>query len=204
MRTIYTFFLIIAFFAITSWACSPVRSSAVGKAPKKSPQSSELLATEVNKPRPRFSDTTVVELPPVTVATELKESKIERNLDREFNQAVKLFDQKKYDASCDMFAQYRETLDPKDSLYFEAIFYISECLVVKNNFAEAERNLLLLYNSALTPDTIFERTLIRLGHVNCALNKEQKASVFFKELSDKYPNSIYLPLADCRFIKSGN
>ncbi len=204
MKTIYTFFLIIAFIALSLWACSPVRDSAVGKAPKKSPQSSELLAMEKSKARPRFSDTTVVDLPPVTVATELKKSKIERNLDKEFSQAVKLFDQKKYDSSCDMFAQYRETLDPKDSLYFEAIFYISECLIVKNNFAEAERNLLLLYNSALTPDAIFERTLIRLGHVNCALNKEQKASVFFMELSDKYPTSIYLPLADCRFIKDGN
>jgi TolA-binding protein len=204
MKTIYSIFLIIAFFAIAAAACSPVRSSAVGKAPKKSPQSAELLAAEENKPRPRFADTTVVDLPPVTVATALDDNKIVRNLDKEFSQAVKLFDQKKYDTACDKFTQYRETLDPKDSLYFEAIFYISECLVVQNKFPDAERNLLLLYNSGLTPDTIFEKTLIRLGHINCALKREQKASVFFKELGDKYPSSIYLPLADCVFIKGGN
>ncbi|MBS4001658.1 MAG: hypothetical protein KGZ71_14370 [Desulfobulbaceae bacterium] len=204
MKTIYTFLLIIAFFAFISLACSPVRSSAVGKAPKKAPPSSEFLVNEESKPRPRFSDTTVVDLPPVTVATTLDESKIVRNLDKEFSQAVKLFEQKKYDSACDRFTQYRETLDPKDSLYFEAIFYISECFVVQNKFAEAERNLLLLYSSGLTPDSIFEKTLIRLGHINCALKREQKASVFFKELGDKYPSSIYLPLADCEFIKVGN
>jgi len=186
---------------LTIYSCSPVRSTTFTKSSKSKPIELESGDLESAQKQTVKQDTTVIELPPVKVTGMMSQSKRVTNIETEFSGNIKLFDDKKYDEACKKFIQFRETLEPTDSLYFEAMFYISECHVVKSEFQQAERVLLGLYNSGFIPQSIFEKTLIRLGHVNCALNKEQKANIFFRELADLYPNSIYLPLADCKYVK---
>ncbi len=203
MRTI-TFFFVATIFIILQIACSPVRSTTFTKAQKSKQVEFEAADNKSDGIRINRQDTTIIEMPPVKVTGMMSKPVPTTNIEAEFANNVKSFEDKKYTEACRQFIQYSETLKPNDSLYFESLFYISECHVVKNEFQQAERVLLGLYNSGFTPEPIFEKTLIRLGHVNCILNKEQKAKLFFRELADRFPSSIYLPLADCELVKGRN
>lgn len=201
---IITFFYIFTIYISIQIGCSPVRSTTFTKASKSKQVELETLESKSSQTLLKKQDTTVIEMPPVKVTGMAIRQSPTTNIESEFANSVKAFEDKKYTEACRQFFQYRETLEPNDSLYFEALFYISECHVVKSEFQQAERVLLGIYNSGLVPESIFEKTLIRLGHVNCALDKSQKANLFFNELAGSFPKSIYLPLANCEFVKGRN
>ena len=56
-------------------------------------------------------------------------------------------------------------------------------------------------NDPMLTDIVNERVLVRLGQIYCVEKDQQKAEDYFKLLRNTYPESIYIPLADCDVVK---
>lgn len=114
-----------------------------------------------------------------------------------FNSALEKFDRKEFkDASKD-FKLLMNTLEKGDSLQLESSFFYAECLIEFNDYSVAEILLNDLRSIKNKPEAISEKVLVRLGQLYCILNANERALMIFEEFNQKYPNSIYKPLAKC-------
>ncbi len=148
----------------------------------------------------RFSDTT-------SVVVSAKAETIHYGLSSQFDMAVTKFenaqtqnDKKGSDSACMQINSFTETLEPVDSLRYEAMFMRSECLIAKEEISEAQKVLSSLMNDKNLPTTILEKVLVRLGQVYCVMNKKQNAEEMFTRLKKQFPGSIYEPLANCESV----
>ena len=187
--------LLIIFF-IVLYSCSPVRNRGTIK------RGSDKAGIEISADttansftnKERFSDTTLIMLPTITAERS-------NSLSDDFDIAVRMFDDEKYDEACPKLKTYAETLTQGDSLYYEARFFYSECLLQQNKIAEGKSILMQIENDPMLTDIVNERVLVRLGQIYCVEKDQQKAEDYFKLLRNTYPESIYIPLADCDVVK---
>lgn len=142
----------------------------------------------------RFSDTTVIYLQ----ASPVKKS---NNLVNQFEVASTEFDNEKFTSACPQFRLLSETFAKDDSLRYESLFFLSECLILENKLNPAQAILDDLYKNSLVPSSVMEKVIVRLGQLHCVSGKKQKATEMFNILRRRYPSSIYLPLANCDVIK---
>jgi TolA-binding protein len=114
-----------------------------------------------------------------------------------FNSALEKFDRKEFKNASNDFKLLMNTLEKGDSLQLEASFFYAECLIELNDYSVAEILLNDLRNIENKPDSISEKVLVRLGQLYCILNAKERALMIFEEFHQKYPDSIYKPLAKC-------
>ncbi|MBI5326023.1 MAG: hypothetical protein HZB41_12255 [Ignavibacteriae bacterium] len=191
-------------------SCSSVRTNTTTK---KIPPSKSLWAkkTELKlpgkskqeiKPKSRFTDTAKVFVKP-NIRT--SHTSINSQLDTaiyNYEKASEVNDVKNMDASCLEIKSFAETFAEGDSLKFEALFYKCECLIYKQKFHEAEKELNDLIKEKQIPNSVLERSLIRLGQVYCALERRKEAQAMFAKFNKQFPNSIYKEIANCEAIRS--
>ncbi len=200
MRAIYIFSIIILFCFFAS--CSPVRSryyyddnTPKNRENKAISQVEETSAPESDFVDSRFNDTAVVVMPVAQNGTK------SRGLEDFFDEAVNEFDRENYKTACSKFDAFSGMLRKNDSLYFETMFYKSECNILNNELGSAKTILEMLLEDKDTPDSILEKLLVRLGQVYCVTDSKEKAEEMFSRLKKEYPNSIYLKLADCSVVE---
>ncbi|TAL68611.1 MAG: hypothetical protein EPN82_10050 [Bacteroidetes bacterium] len=154
------------------------------------------------KPKSRFTDTTKVVIKPNIRTTHVS---INTQLDSaifNFEKGSEEGDIEKRDKSCLEIRSFAETFAEGDSLKFEALFYKCECLIYKENYAEAEKELSDLINDKQIPNSVLERSLIRLGQVYCAMERSKEANAIFAKFNKIFPNSIYKEFANCESIRN--
>lgn len=119
------------------------------------------------------------------------------SLEESFESALLQFDNSDYDNACMQFRSIAETLPSDDSLAYEARFMEAECSVVNNKLLIALSTLISLSLDVKTPTPVLEKALIRKGQVQCLLNEFDSATETFRQFQTRFPNSAYLPLANC-------
>ena len=142
----------------------------------------------------RFADTTVIE-----ENAEIKSSTL-LSVQARFEAALEEFDKDNYEKACADAEFFTDTFAIGDSLKYEAMFLWSECKITKNDFDGSKEILIKLFEDENTPVNIFEKTLVRLGQVYCAENKEDDAKEMFARLKKDFPKSIYLKVANCNAV----
>ena len=161
-----------------------------------------------HKTTSRFQDTSVIELPTLiasrdTNSIEVKEVQVANSHQTAialFESALQEFDNQQFTECCSKFNTIAETFLPTDSLFFEAKFYECECKIVDNKVVDAKLLLEALYGDPDIPKNVLERVIVRLGQIQCLLKNPADAKHYFDELKNKYPNSIYLKVANCDAI----
>lgn len=197
-----TILLLLAFVFI---ACSPVRNRYIVYGNKTKLQmdlnkSDSLSQNEVVKTglSDKSNDTIYINLPPLYL--DKGEGNRLRGMNAQLDSAVFEFNNGKFEDACKKFSLLQETLKENDSLYYETIFYNSECLIVHNEYKLANRLLNDLMNKPLSGN-LKQRVLLRQGHLLCALGDENTAQWYFDKLKSEFPNSIYVKLATCSSLK---
>ena len=168
-----------------------------GKVDKDSLKAAEFRADSLKKIAEyyaQFSDTTIVNMDDIVMISE--DSYLQG-----FDSAVEKFDSGEYELALSKFQVYSETLPPSDSLYFETLFFISECYIALDNLNKAKNLLEELEVFGGVPDTVMEKVLVRIGQIWCVLDDELQAEAYFQMLRKKYPKSKYLPLANCSVVR---
>ena len=148
--------------------------------------------SQISKPKHRFADTTYIYISKMDKISPKKNSKFEK--------AVKIYESGDYDRSCEMFEQMKDTYAENDTAFYSVKFYRSECLIIEEDLYGAESILKELLYHANTPDPIMQKVLVRLGQVYCVLGNKDMAKTLFKRLRQEYPNSVYIPLANCESV----
>ncbi|HPD33443.1 MAG TPA: hypothetical protein P5545_07795 [Bacteroidota bacterium] len=156
----------------------------------------------------RFKDTNMIDLPVLIAsrdpnAIQMNDTQAEHSRQIAiaiFETALQEFDNQKFQECCGKFSSIAETFLPTDSLYFEAKFYECECKIVNNKVIDAKLTLEALYIDHNIPASVMERVIVRLGQIDCLLKNTQEANKYFAELKAKFPNSIYLKVANCNAI----
>ncbi|MCL5990534.1 MAG: tetratricopeptide repeat protein [Bacteroidetes bacterium] len=207
MYKFYFYIILTCFLGIVS--CSSVRTNTSAK--KAPPQKSLTLKKTdtkiqeqikpVTKPKSRFTDTTKVVIKPNIRTTHVS---INSQLDTaivNFEKASEEQDVEKLDEACLEIKSFGETFAEGDSLKFEAMFYKSECLILKQDFEEAEKVLSDIAKDKLVPNSVLEKSLVRLGQVYCALDRKKDAQSMFSKFRKKFPDSIYKEIANCEAIR---
>jgi len=120
----------------------------------------------------------------------------------EFEKAVLEFDINFIEKACNKFDFFVSTLNPNDTLYFEALFYKSECLISKMEFDEAEKILSKLIRNRKIPEAVLQKSYIRIGHIYCATNRNDLSELAFNQFKEKFPKSKLTKLANCESIKN--
>lgn len=131
---------------------------------------------------------------------ELRESLAISNalsIEAAFDAALEDFDQGDYDNACIQFRSIIETLPTGDSLGYEARFMEAECAIVNNRLVPALSALLALSLDPGTPVPVVEKVLVRKGQVQCLLKEFESAEETFRLFRNRFPESVYLPLANC-------
>lgn len=147
-------------------------------------------------------DTNVVVYPPVrSSSNNLFDLDKEFDFTPEFQKAVLEFDVNFIEKACNKFDFFASTLNPTDTLYFESLFYKSECLIAKQEYKEAEKILNRILRNEDTPSNIMQKTLVRIGHLYCVNNKPEMAEMAFEKLMNDYPKSKLIKLANCESVK---
>lgn len=118
-----------------------------------------------------------------------------------YEETLARFDEGRYDVACPQFRTIVETLPPGDSLAYEARFMEAECEVVNNRLVIALSTLIALSLDTDTPVAVLEKALVRKGQVQCLLGEKDSAAETFTQFRNRFPNSPYLPLADCSAVE---
>jgi TolA-binding protein len=184
-------------------ACAPVRSKYFKESEKNSVIGADSALAfsapesikDMRRYFSRFSDTAHIELTPYESISSL-------SLAEQFALASQDFDSGDYDKACRKFKDMASTVTNDDSLYFESKFLLSECDIIHGDFESAEIILSEILVNPFIPHSTIEKTMVRLGQIYCITDRKELASKIFSQLKDKYPNSIYLKVADCSAIES--
>jgi hypothetical protein len=126
----------------------------------------------------RFGDTTIITIGEVNDTTSPKSGILD--------EAIKEFDAETYGECCPKFRNLTETISQGDSIYYESLFYLSECELIDKKLEEGRSNLELLVNDKKVPVSILQKSLVRLGQVFCVLNEKQKALELFNRLKSEF------------------
>ncbi len=118
-------------------------------------------------------------------------------LSKIFESALEKFDRKDFKSASNDFKLLMNTLEQGDSLQLESSFFYAECLIEFSDYSVAEILLNDLRNINNKPESISEKVLVRLGQLYCILNATERSLKIFEEFNQKYPHSIYKPLAKC-------
>jgi len=138
----------------------------------------------------RFSDTTII-------ASNYETAQTNFDIVMQLNSAIEKFDNELYSLACPEFSALAGTFFETDSLYFEAKFYICECMLINDKLDEAETKLIELASNADCPTSIIEKVLLRIGHIYCAKGNAKQANYYFDQLKRLNKNSIMIPYAEC-------
>lgn len=141
----------------------------------------------------QFNDTTNIRLENIVMVGQ------ESYMD-EYNAIIAEFDKGNFKEALASFEVYAGILPADDSLFYETQFFISECYISLNFLNRAKGLLEQLEGSTSIPDEVMQKVLVRLGQVWCVLDDKINAETYFNLLRQKYPNSKYLPLADCSVV----
>lgn len=114
-----------------------------------------------------------------------------------YEEALMKFDNGSYDDACSQFRSIAETLPPDDSLAYEARFMEAECAITANKPVIGLSTLIALSLDKSTPEAVLEKVLIRKGQTQCLLGEYESAANSFEQFRERFPDSIYLPLANC-------
>lgn len=173
---------------------SPVRREIFTK---RTPVPAEAQTEEAAPLKPaeteRFKDTVVIA--PATSGSD------DADITGRVAQADELFKKKKIRQACDMYDQLAQTIAEGDSLDYEVRFMLSECAAENQDF---KKSLSILKELAIAdgiPNAVLEKALVRLGQVNCVLEKKNDAEAAFTLLKKQFPKSAYLKLATCDVVK---
>lgn len=120
---------------------------------------------------------------------------------QEFEHAVELFNTEKFDQACSAFSAISQTLPEHDSLRYEAIFSLGECALVRDQLNDAKEIFTKLYSDKGIPVSVLEKVYVRLGQTYCFLKDEKKAASIFAKFRTLFPQSQYIPLANCQAVK---
>lgn len=158
--------------------------------------------TQVTPPKPknRFEDTTKIEMEPV-YALKQSQANPKNPIEKEIEFANKLLENGELDKAKEKFSILVATLPYGDSLYYEAKFGESECLIAQNNINSAKKLLLELNKDENVNSETKQKTLVRLGQIECIQSNQNAAENYFNQLRNEFPRSIYLKVANCNFIK---
>lgn len=162
--------------------------------------------TQVTPPKPkiRFEDTTKIEMEPIYALKQSQtntKSNTKNPIEKEIEFANKLLENGELDKAKEKFSILVATLPYGDSLYYEAKFGEIECLVAQNNINSAKTLLLELNKDENINSETKEKTLVRLGQIECIQNNQNAAENYFNQLRNEFPRSIYLKVANCNFLK---
>lgn len=146
-------------------------------------------------------DTNVIINEPVKSKT-LFDNVDEFDFTPEFEKAVLEFDINFIEKACNKFDFFVSTLNQNDTLYFEALFYKSECLISKMEFEEAEKILSKLIRNKKITEVVLQKSYIRIGHIYCATNRNELSELAFNQFKEKFPKSKLIKLANCESIKN--
>ncbi|GAB5464642.1 MAG: hypothetical protein Kapaf2KO_00780 [Candidatus Kapaibacteriales bacterium] len=89
-----------------------------------------------------------------------------------------------------------ESLPIESEDYYSSMYYLGESYVAENNTDEAIDIFLEILESESKGEAR-EKSLIRTGQIMCIDGDTAGAEVYFSLLQKEYPESIYLPLAQC-------
>lgn len=198
-KTFIAMVLVIAMIA----GCSSVRKGNTKRTSR--PSSEHITSSKMNnnetkehnsqiilEPKQRFGDTTFIYLSKA-------DGKSSNSL-ANYTKAVHIYDKGNFEKSCEMFFKLKEQLTESDDIYYDMIFYCSECLIIEEDLLSAESLLKELLVNPKTPNTVHQKVLVRLGQVYCVLGNHKMANLLFKRLRAEFPNSKYIPLANCESV----
>ncbi len=120
---------------------------------------------------------------------------------QQLEEAITLIENHQLAAGCQKLAAFLANYPMEDSLYYEAKFYEAECAIQHQDFADALQKLLRLNARPALPPTLHQKVLVRIGQLHCVLNHPQVAEQYFTQLKTLYPNSPFLRLANCDFLR---
>lgn len=149
----------------------------------------------------RFKDTAVIEMEPIYAKKQKSENTKDNYISKEIDKANKLMDLGKFDEAMKIYLMLTSTLQVGDDFYYEAKFGEIECLIGTKKIEQAKELLLNLINDPQLNSETEEKTLVRLGQIECLNKDKSKSEFYFDRLRKKYPESIYLKVANCDFLK---
>lgn len=114
--------------------------------------------------------------------------------------ARKNLDEQQFTLAEEQIRMVLETGDDRDSLTDESRFLLGELFVVQNKFVEAQRQFATILKMPSLTTSVRERSMIRLGHVFCAIGKTEDARKVFKQFVREFPESSYTSLANCAAV----
>jgi TolA-binding protein len=138
------------------------------------------------------NDTTYIYLTP-----EINEHGETSDLTSEYWKAVDEFNNEDYANSCNRFKKFVEAHKERDSVFYDSKFYLAECLIMNQDLESAEKMLQYILEQQSVPSEIIEKSIVRLGHIYCAQNKNALATRMFNRLKNEFPDSKYLKVASC-------
>lgn len=101
---------------------------------------------------------------------------------------------------CPEFVEILKLTTTNDPLYWEVLFMICECYIIRENYEQARKRLESVLVNSGTNKGLRQKALVRLGQVYCVTNQPEDAQRYFTQLKKEFPTSLYLPLANCDVI----
>ena len=102
---------------------------------------------------------------------------------------------------CPEFVEILKLTNTSEPLYWEVLFMICECYIIRENYEQARKRLESVLVNSGTNKGLRQKALVRLGQVYCVMNQTEDAQRYFAQLKKEFPTSLYLPLANCDVIK---
>jgi len=149
----------------------------------------------------RYDDTLYIKLNPIYPYLQKLLENGQINYNSEFESALKDFDDGKIELAKMKFNFLAGTLSENDSIGLESRFFYVECLIQENELSISENLLLRMKDSVKKKPDMTQKIYLRLGQINCVLNKDKKAKLYFDLLKNEYPKSKYSKLADCNLVR---
>ncbi len=203
---------IVVFFSILFNACTPVRTNYFGtrtrtltkqiaekeKKQKKQVDYEKRENDEKIKSRNKsVMDTTFVYLDKDVTRSENPSG----DLEVKFRKAITEFDSEIYESACETFKSLGRSVKEENPMFSEVKFMICECLVIQDRFSDAEILLNELLANRNLQEDVKQKVMISLGQVYCRQSKTKLAEEMFEQVKIKFPDSKYLPLANCESAK---
>lgn len=191
---------IIALLAVcqfVSISCSSVRNRNAVKGKTSNEKYDKKSGSKAFKPKleeapmDRFSDTTVIYLNQVQNFSE------ENPFYNQYQNAVYLFNNEEFSQACNIFRNIADNYSNTDEVNWGSKFYLAECLILSNDYPNAEKVLLAAINSPDVSEEFMQQYLVRLGQTYCYLKKYTLAQRMFDRLKNEYPDSKYIKVAKC-------
>ena len=169
------------------------KSKSTAKADEKSLEKIKVKKT----PKPRFSDTTYIELATGKPTVSAEEIDDEPSYQELLNSAIEYYDAGKIDEAMPIIESVLSSEDADAPILDEAFYYKAECYISKSEFEPAIKILSEINKRDDVEPTVKERSLVRLGQVYCTNGKTKQAKQLFDTFKKEYPKSQYLKLANC-------